>query len=251
MSIIRNDGLIKFFGEDIMRRMLFALVLLVALSPDCGADLFTITFDGLQDGQTLTNYTSQGYQVSDPAGLDVIGPGNPNYLGATGLEPSKNDWFVTKTDGLSWTLYSLGFSLGLVGTPGAIQFDVFGIEGGVTEYIILVDTTYYGFNFELPQTGLPPVDELRISMNNSVPPFQVTEIVLGLASEGLTSLPVPEPSSWIAFSIGGMALTMWWMANPPTSFDPIAGPRHPTGESRVRASCGQWPGWRRSRRPGV
>jgi hypothetical protein len=193
-----------------MRRLLAVLALLVALSPACGADTVTITFTGLQNGQTLTSYTSQGFQVSDPPGFDVIGPGNPDYLGAIGLEPSENDWFVTKTDGSSWTLASLGFSLGLVGTPGDIQFDVFGIAAGVAEYIILVDTAYYGFNFDLPQTGLPPVDELRISTNNSVPPFQVTEVRLGLVS-------VPEPSSWILLAIGGMVLATWAMAILPAS----------------------------------
>ncbi len=86
--------------------------------------------------------------------------------------------------------------------------DVFGIAGGGVEYMILVDTMCYASNLELTQTGPPPVAEARISMNNSVPPFQVTEIVLGLASEGLASVPAPEPSSWIPFTIGGMLLTV-------------------------------------------
>jgi len=188
--------LIKFAGENTMRRTCFALALLFVLPPACHADLFTITFTGLTDGQTLTTYTSQGFQIFDPTGFTAIGPGNQYYLGAIGLHPSGNYWFITETDGSSWTVTSLGFSFGLLGTPGEIDIDTFGIANGVTKYIIAMDTTN-GLNVDAPQAPLPPVDMLRVTMNNSIPPYQVTEIRLGVDGT-LASVAVPEPSTFVA-----------------------------------------------------
>jgi hypothetical protein len=68
-----------------------------------------------------------------------------------------------------------------LGTPGEIDIIATGILGGVTEYVIAMDTTN-GLNPIAPQNNLPPIDTLRVSFNNGVPPFQFTEIDFGLAA---------------------------------------------------------------------
>ena len=102
--------------------------------------MITVDFTGLTNGQDLTTYISQGFQIFDPTGFNMIGPGNPYYTEAIGLNPTGNDWFITMTNGSSWTEDTLGFSFGLLGIPGEIDLDVFEIAGGLTKYIIGVDT---------------------------------------------------------------------------------------------------------------
>jgi len=181
-----------------MRHTLFVLALLFALPPACRADV-TLTFNGLNDGQTLTTYTTQGFQLYDSTGFTAIGPGNPYYLGATGLEPSGTYWYITQTNGSSWTLTSLEYSLGLLGTPGQIDLNTFGIAGGVAQYIILTDTTL-GFDTNYPQAPLPPVDVLRVSNDGSNPPYQVTQIDLGIL--GTSGIAAPEPSTFVTVVLG-------------------------------------------------
>jgi hypothetical protein len=160
------------------------------LAQPCRGDLYTLTFNGLNDGQSLTTYTTQGFQFFDPSGFTAIGPGNPNYLGTGGLHPLGNDFLITRTDGSSFTVGLLGFSFGLLASSGEIDTDTFGIASGATKYIIAMDTTN-GLNPDAPQNPLPPVDTLRVSFANSVPAFQVTEVRLDVESA------VPEPSALV------------------------------------------------------
>jgi hypothetical protein len=119
---------------------------------------------------------------------------NPMTTADDGLQPLGNDFSITRTDGSSFTLNLIGYSFGYLGTSGEIDTDTFGIDSGVTRYIIAMDTTN-GLNPNAPQNSLPPVDTLDARWGNQIP-FQVTEVRLDVGAV------FPEPSTLVIAALG-------------------------------------------------
>src|SRR5262245_31615423 len=79
-----------------MRRTVILVALVCFTTPIWRADLTTLMFNGLTDGQSITTYTTQGWTLNDPNGFIPIGAGNPYHLGVDGLRPLGNDFSITR-----------------------------------------------------------------------------------------------------------------------------------------------------------
>ncbi len=201
------------------RRLIPGIIALATAIPECAAEV-TINFSGLADAQSLSTYSSQGWdvtdppQTNDPSGFITIAAGDPFYTGVDAIyAPYGTAWFVQIHVGTSFIPDGDTVTIAALGADraGATSFEVVGFSG---VYKVLDETisTTIGFpgttTITVSDPSLTPVTSLEFAPSTPLD-YQITSLTMGTIEPAVLA---PEPSSALTalgiLATGGIAVLL-------------------------------------------